>query len=161
MLFPCLFPTVRHKDPVDTFSGAQSREAVLPCAAKATCSNYSSSICITQMSQACILETNTWWQSPGLVLLHIFQVYLGSSCCPKGHQTGAAESKEYGFPVWRAACMGCAPVWDTPHPAESNSTVHPSLKIDSIPRSSQCISENGKQVKKEPTNQCTHPLSPE
>lgn len=41
------------------FSEAQSRKAVVPCDLKATCSNYSSSICITQMSQACILETNT------------------------------------------------------------------------------------------------------
>lgn len=57
--FPYLFPTVRDKDPVDTFSEAQSREVVVPCDVKATCTNYSSSIRITQMSQACILETNT------------------------------------------------------------------------------------------------------
>lgn len=107
MLFPYLFTTVRYKHPVDMFSEAQSRKAVVPCDLKATCSNYSSSICITQMSQACILETNTKIeQSPGLVLVYVFQVYLGSPCCPKGHQTGAVDSKESVFPAVKGSTHG-------------------------------------------------------
>lgn len=158
--FPYLFPTVRNKDPVGTFSEAQSREAVVPCDVKIACSNYSSSICITQMSQACILETNICWQSPGLVLVYISPGVPGVSLCPKGHQTGAADSKESGFLAVEGSTHGLCPSprHITPNPEQSKGAVHPSLENWRHPQTLSELSL-GTESQWKKSKPSTHPLS--
>lgn len=57
--FPYLFPPVRCKDPVETFSDVRTRQRVIPYDVNTACINDESLIFIMQMNQACMLYTTT------------------------------------------------------------------------------------------------------